>query len=283
MNIRKAERKRSYIRIALQGPAGSGKTYSALLLAKGLTGSLSNVCIIDSEAGSADLYAHLGDYNVINLQAPYTPEKYIEAIITASKAQMECIIIDSLSHAWEHLLGVHGQMTGNSFTNWSKITPRHRSLIQCILSSSTHIISTLRTKQDYVLSDKGDGKLRPEKVGLKSIQRDGVDYEFTILYELDINHNAVASKDRTGLFRIDAPMRITESTGRQIKEWCDDGVSIDHVHQLIAQADSVQELTEIYKQYTAYYPQVKEAFTNRKHELLLTQTLTTKAIQNGQA
>jgi Rad3-related DNA helicase len=98
MQIRKAERKLAKIRLALQGPAGSGKTYSAILLASGLIGGLSKVCIIDTENQSADLYAHLGDYLVLPLPKPHTPERYIEAIELAEKEGMQCIIIDSISH-----------------------------------------------------------------------------------------------------------------------------------------------------------------------------------------
>lgn len=104
--------------MALQGSSGSGKTYSNLLLAQGLTnGDFSKVAIIDTENGSADLYAHLGSYNVLSLTPSFTPEKYIEAIEVCEKATMEVIIIDSISHAWDELLDFHSRLTGNSFTN----------------------------------------------------------------------------------------------------------------------------------------------------------------------
>ena len=90
-------------------------------------------------------------------------------------------------------------MQGNSFANWSKITPRQNAFVQKILSSPTHIIATMRVKQNYVLNEK-NGKYIPEKVGLKAVQRDNVDYEFTCVWDLNIKHQAVASKDRTNLF-----------------------------------------------------------------------------------
>jgi nucleoside-triphosphatase THEP1 len=267
MQIRKAQRKKARIKMAIQGPSGSGKTYSSLLLAQGLSGDLSKVCVIDTENNSADLYAHLGEYNVINLQAPYTPEKYIQAVELAEEAQMEIIIIDSLSHGWEYLLEYHSNLTGNSFSNWGKVTPRQRSLVTKILSSDAHVIATMRVKQDYVLTENQKGKLEPQKVGLKAIQRDGVDYEFTLVFELDNSNFASVSKDRTGQFWNQPDFKISVETGKQIREWCEEGVSVDQVKKLIAKTKTLQELTDLYKQYPAYLPLLKDEFSERKEQL----------------
>ena len=153
MEIRKAARKQAKIKLALQGPSGAGKTYSALLLAAGIT-EYSKIAVIDTENHSADLYAHLGEFNVLQLSKPFTPERYISAIETCEKAGMEVIIIDSITHEWECILDLHGNMPGNSFTNWAKMTPRHNAFVQKILESDCHIISTIRTKTDYTLTDK---------------------------------------------------------------------------------------------------------------------------------
>lgn len=226
MQLRQSERRQAKIKMALQGSAGSGKTYSSLLLAKGLTGGdLSKVGIIDTENGSADLYAHLGNYNVLSLAPPFTPENYIKAIEVCESAGMEVIILDSLSHSWDELLDFHSKLAGNSFTNWGKITPRLNSLINKILQCKSHVIATMRTKQDYVLNEK-DGKKVPEKVGLKSVMRDGVDYEFTLVFDVDIKHFAVSSKDRTGLFMGKPDFVISENTGKEILEWCNAGTNV---------------------------------------------------------
>jgi len=281
MNIRKAERKQAKIKLAIQGPAGSGKTFSAIQLSKGLVGELSKVCIIDTENGSADLYAHLGDYLIIPLSKPFTPERYIQAIELAENSGIECIIIDSISHCWEYLLDFHAGLSGNSFTNWSKITPRLNNLISKILSSTTHIIATLRVKQDYVLQDKGNGKLVPEKIGLRSIQRDGLDYEFTIVFEVDIHHFATCSKDRTELFSNTPPFIISQETGNKIADWCASGISIDTVKLYIDNATDLQQLTEVYKSYPSYYPLLETEFLTKK--ALLTNSILnqTKQSQNG--
>ena len=164
MELRKSSKKQAKIKLALAGCAGSGKTYSSLLLAYGMTNDWSKIAIIDTENGSADLYSHLGNYNVLAMKSPYMPENYIKAIEICENAGMEVIIIDSISHCWEYLLDIHSQMQGNSFTNWGKITPRQNAFVQKILTSNCHIISTMRTKQDYVLNENFGESVPPVSV-----------------------------------------------------------------------------------------------------------------------
>jgi hypothetical protein len=220
--IHKAARNRCKIKMAIQGASGSGKTYSALLLAYGLTNSWSKIVVIDTENGSANLYSDLGDYSVLNLSAPYTPEVYSEAIDLAAKSGFECIVIDSLSHEWQGqggILDIHSNIPGNSFTAWAKVTPRHNAFVQKILQTDIHIISTMRSKTEYVLSEK-NGKQVPEKLGLKSVQREDTEYEFTVVFELNQKHQASVSKDRTGLFKNKPELHLTSEVGKTIAEWC---------------------------------------------------------------
>ena len=144
MQLRVSSKKQAKIKLALQGCAGSGKTYSALLLAYGLCNDWNKIAIIDSENGSADLYAHLGTYNVLSLQDNFTPETYMEAIGICETAGMDVIIIDSISQCWDNLLEYHAGLQGNSFTNWQKVTPRINAFMQKILQSEKHIICTMR-------------------------------------------------------------------------------------------------------------------------------------------
>jgi hypothetical protein len=246
MKLTQSTRSNAKMKMALQAPSGAGKSMSALLLAKGLTNdNLSKVAIIDTENKSSNLYAHLGNYNVLSMSPPFSPEKYIEAIDICLKGGMEVIIIDSISHCWDYLLEYHSSMSGNSFTNWGKITPMHNKFINKILQSDAHFIATMRTKQDYVLQQK-NGKFVPEKVGLKAVQRDGVDYEMTIVFDIDIKHFAKASKDRTGLFADKPEFIITEGVGRKIKDWCNSGESLQDVKDEIKACTTLEQLRVIY-------------------------------------
>jgi hypothetical protein len=251
MELRKTNRSQAKIRLALQGPSGSGKTYSSLLIANGLCNDWTKIAVIDTENKSADLYAHLGEYNVITLSAPFSPERYAEAIEKCENAEMEVIIIDSLSHEWEGdggILDTHSQMIGNSFTNWSKVTPRHNALVKRMLSSNAHIIATVRSKQEYVLAEK-NGKQVPEKVGMKGIQRDGLEYDFTIVFELDITNSASCTKDRTQQFSKNIPYKLNEKIGERITMWCTQIKPKDdkYIRDLINICKSVDALKNLYQ------------------------------------
>jgi hypothetical protein len=235
--FKKAERKQAKLRLALAGPSGSGKTYSALLLAMGLGG---RIAVIDTEHGSASLYADLVDFDAMELHAPYSPERYIEAIVAAEQAGYDTLIIDSYSHEWTGSGGcleqnetvAHQKFRGNTWAAWNETTPRHRKLTDKILTSSMHIICTMRSKTETV---QGEGK-KILKLGMKSEQRDGTDYEFTVVLDLTHDgHTATASKDRTKLF--DQPELISEETGKRLLNWLNSGISPeDRAKELLVDA-----------------------------------------------
>jgi hypothetical protein len=227
VNLRKAERKQAKLRVGITAPSGGGKTYSALLLAHGLVGDWSKIAIIDTENGSGELYSSLGGYNVLPLDAPYTPERYIEAIRTCERAGMGCIIIDSATHEWDGQGGCLEIVSslGGKYQDWAKVTPRHQKFLDAILQSPCHIVTTTRRKQDYEMTKESNGRVIVEKVGLKEVQRDGFEYELTLNLELDRRHNATASKDRTGLFADKPEFIITAATGATLKAWCESGAA----------------------------------------------------------
>lgn len=281
MEIRVAQRQKAKIRLGLQGPSGSGKTYSALLLAHGLTGDWAKVVVIDTENHSADLYADLGEYHVLSLSKPFSPEAYIKAIEACeAMKEVEVIIIDSISQEWQGAGGIletHGNMVGNSFTNWNKVTPRHNAFVQKILQSRYHVIATIRSKQDYVLSEK-NGKMVPEKVGLKGITREGMDYELTIVIDLDIKHNATATKNRTGLFMDKPSIVIKQSAGEKILEWCNLGTkpgrtSIESITAEIKAATDVQQLRDIFNRFPQYQEEIKPLCVAAKQALELPEVI----------
>ena len=270
MQLQKASRKKAKIKMGLQGPSGSGKTYSSLLIANGLCNDWSKIAVIDSENHSSELYSHLGSYNVLQLSAPYTPEKYIEAIQVCEKADMEVIIIDSITHEWEYIIEFHASLGGNSFTNWHKIGLRHKEFINAMLKSKANIIATTRTKQDYVLNEK-NGRLVPDKVGLKSIQRDGLEYEFTLVFDINMKNMASASKDRTNLFFNKPETQLSAETGRMIQQWCNEGadVSSREVSQRVNECKSIGELLALYKAYPQFKETLKPEFEQRKRQILI--------------
>jgi len=229
LQLRKAERKQTKLRIGMSGPSGSGKTFSALKLARGLTDSWNKIALIDTENKRGDMYSHLGEYNIITLESPFTPERFIEAIKVCEAAGSEVIIIDSSSHEWNGPGGcleinenlAQTKFRGNSWAAWSVTTPRHQRFIEAIIASPCHVITTMRSKTETIQTD--DKKIK--KVGLKEIQREGFEYEMTISFNIDRDtHYAVIDKDNTELFRNNEPILIDETHGKKIREWNESGV-----------------------------------------------------------
>ena len=190
-----------------------------MLIAKGLEGK---IAVIDTENGSADLYAHLGDYDTCQLKPPFDPRRYVQLIHEAENEGYNVIIIDSLSHEWNGeggCLDIQNKLAtskyrGNTFAAWKDVTPLHDSLIQAILASPCHIIATLRSKTDFIINDNR----QVQKVGLAPVQREGLDYEFTSVLDISQNHLATVSKDRTGLFP-DTPFSISPKIGERLLDW----------------------------------------------------------------
>lgn len=274
MQLQQASRKNAKIKMALQGPSGSGKTYSALLLAYGLCGNWNKIAVIDTENHSSELYAHLGKFQVLHIEPPFSPERYIEALRICEDADIEVVIIDSISHEWEGIGGIlssHSNMTGNSYTNWAKLTPRHNAFVQHMLQSSLHIIGTIRSKQEYILTER-NGKQVPEKVGMKGVTREGMDYEFTLVFSIDMRNNAVATKDRTSLFTGKPEFKITSEVGKRVLTWCNEGISESEGGQgeLIERINGCKSLPDLLELFYANPNQkqkLKSAFTKRKNDL----------------
>ena len=223
ISIRKAKRSATKLRILLTSPSGGGKTFGALLLAKGLGG---RTVVIDTEEGSSDLYDELHEFDVIDLKPPFTPERYVEAISAAEAAGYEVIVIDSVTHCWSGKGGclelvddiAKAQFRGNTWSAFSVITPRWRAFVDAILRSSAHIVCTGRSKTETAQVED-HGKKKVAKLGMKLEARDGLEYEFTTVLDLvHDGHYATVSKDRTGIFSGD-PKPITVDTGKRLAEW----------------------------------------------------------------
>lgn len=278
MKLQKAERHQVKLRIGLSGPSGFGKTYSALLLAYGITNDWSKIALIDTENKSASLYSHLGDFNVLSLEEPFSPERYIKAIKVCEESDIEIIIIDSISQEWSGkggCLEIHEQL-GGTFPMWSKITPRHNSFIDAIVQSKCHVILTTRSKVDYSLDKDSNGKTKVMKLGTKSIQREGLEYELTVNFEfLNDKHLVQASKDRSELFSGKPEFIINSTTGKKLIDWCNQGVSIDRIKEEINACETPDALKLVYGKYpnlsTELYPVVmarKEVLDNLSAQLI---------------
>lgn len=270
MKLHKAQRHQVKLRLGLSGASGFGKTYSALLLAYGITNDWTKIAVIDTENNSASLYSHLGNFNVLNLTEPYNPERYIEAIKICENAGIDVIIIDSITHEWNGKNGclqLHEQL-GGRFQDWSKITPRHNAFIDAILQSKCHVITTTRRKIDYSLDANTNGRTRVVKHGTKEITREGFEYELTVNFELiNDKHLAKASKDRTGLFMDKPEFVIGKGTGKRLVEWCNSGVSVEQIKTEIAQSNSVEELRNLYKKYMSFQKEIHPIIMERKEEI----------------
>lgn len=218
--FKKATRKQAKIKLAVTGASGSGKTFSALRLAKGLADGR-KVAVIDTENGSASLYSDRFDFDTLDLSPPFTHDKFIGAINAAEGAGYEVLVIDSASHIWEGILEYKSKLDGrggNSYTNWADAGNKFKGILDAVLQSKLHVICCLRSKMDHVIDKDSSGRTTIKKVGMAPIMRDGIEYEFTTVLDVDMSHQASASKDRTGMFT-DRIFQVTEDTGKMIAKW----------------------------------------------------------------
>lgn len=233
--FRKAEKARSKLRLALIGPSGSGKSYTALALGCRLAESIGKPCaVIDTERGSASLYADLFSFDVLELEE-FDPRTYVEAIHAAEVAGYGVIVVDSLSHAWTGKGGAlelvdraaKRQQSSNSFGAWREVTPLHNQLVDTVLGSPAHIIATIRTKTDYVQErDERTGKTVVRKVGLAPVQRDGLEYEFTLVGDMDVDNNLIISKTRIPALSGQIIPRPNAQLADSLLRWLDSGIDL---------------------------------------------------------
>ena len=291
MQLQQTQRHNVKLRLGISGASGFGKTYSALQLAYGMTQDWSKIAVIDTENSSASLYSDLGNFNVLNLNPPYSPERYIEAISLCEISNMEVIIIDSITHEWQGeggCLQIHEQL-GGRFQDWARVKPRHQKFIDKILRSKSHIITTTRRKTDYSLDMSSNGKSKVVKHGTKEITSEGFEYELSVNFELiNENHLCKVSKDRTNLFQGKPEFVINSVIGKKLKAWCNQGASLEDVKQEIKSTTTLEGLRHLYQKYGALKQQIKPLIIARKSEIENTaqiidkkQIIQTKYIKNN--
>ena len=228
MSFKKATKANAWMRLGLVGPAGSGKTMTALRIGHGIGG---RIAVIDTERGSASLYA--GErglaFDVLELES-YEAEKFIQAIAQAEQAGYDVLIIDSLSHAWAGKGGIlefvdkaAKRSGGGSFSGWRDATPLHNQLVDAILGAKLHIICTLRSKVEHVI-ETVNGRTQVRKVGLQPVQRDGLEYEFTVVGDVTQDHELIITKTRAAWLKDQIIREAGEDLGKQLAAWLSDGI-----------------------------------------------------------
>lgn len=224
--FQKATKRQARLRLALIGTSGSGKTYTALNIAQ----HFGKVAVIDTERGSASKYADQFEFDTLELES-FSPLTYAEAIKAAEAAGYDVLVIDSLSHAWMGKEGALEQVdksakrsqSGNTFAAWRDVTPMHNALVDAMLQSKCHIIGTMRAKSEYVLETNERGKSVPKKVGMAPIQRDGLEYEFDVIADMDSDNNMLVSKTRCPALTGQVIAKPGAEVAEILKAWLTDG------------------------------------------------------------
>lgn len=231
--VKKAVREKIYVKIALMAPSGGGKTYSALRLATGMaeeiekqTGKKAKILMANTEEARGYYYADEFSYDIVDIEPPHEPEKYVELIKFAEQEGYDILIIDSTTHEWEGkggCLEIH-QKAGGRYQDWAKVTPRHERFINAIADSKIHIIATMRGKDQYVMTQvegkNGNPTINVQKIGVGAKQREGFEYEFTCTFLLDQKTNtAEPFKDNTHIFENEPAVKLTEEHGKRIIKW----------------------------------------------------------------
>ncbi|MED0676961.1 ATP-binding protein [Aneurinibacillus thermoaerophilus] len=271
----KATKAKSRARIALCGPSGAGKTYTSLRLASGLG---EKVAVIDTERGSASKYADEFEFDVMELDT-FHPQKYIDGIKEAEAAGYDVLVIDSLSHAWmgkDGVLELHDratakQRTANSFAAWRDVTPIHNQLVDAILQSRLHVIVTMRSKTEYIQTEE-NGRKVVKKVGMAPVQRDGMEYEFDIVGDLDTDNNLIITKSRCRNLSGAVINKPGEETAQIIKDWLTDGVDIEEQRRKEREA-TLQRVLEAWETLSgdvdSFYTWAEKQYRKTKDNLTL--------------
>lgn len=243
MELQSAKREKIKVPIMLMGASGSGKTLSALLIAKGIIEEMhpdmsneeqwKKIALIDSEHKRSLLYAQsehddvrIEGFQHLNLKAPFTAERYMQAFQICKNAGCEVIIVDSLSHAWSGEGGILDKVNnlGGRYQDWKEVKPDENLMLKMLIDSELHVIATARSKQATEVTTSETGKLKVEKLGLKPDQKDTLEYEFAITFQIYQDHMAEATKDNSSMF--DGRVLLNREVGKKIYNWAEQGIDV---------------------------------------------------------
>ena len=245
--FKKAVRENVWLKIGITGTSGSGKTFSSLLVTKGLAEKCnSEIAFISSEKSRSLYYADRFSYDILELDN-YSPEDYIKGIEEAIRNGYKIIIIDSLSHCWQWLNDTHSRMSGNSFQNWGKLKPRWQALMKMILGCPAHVFVLSRAKTEWAMEDR-NGKSTPTKVGLGTEGDKQQDYEYTVSFMLQQGTHIASvdngGKDNTGLY--DGKYEVLKiEDGYRLFDWANSGAKPAKTYEEEVKAALSQENPEI--------------------------------------
>jgi DNA polymerase III delta prime subunit len=275
MAFKPATREASNARIALSGPSGSGKTYTALALATALS---ERVAVIDTERGSASKYVGLNGWQFDTVQPDsFSPLSLVDLLGEAAGGEYGCVVVDSLSHYW---MGVDGMLeqadrrarNGNTFSGWKEVRPEERRMIDALVAFPGHVVVTMRSKTEYVIEENERGKKAPRKVGLKPEQRDGIEYEFDVVGDLDHDNTLTVVKSRIHtLAKAVIPMP-GEELAHQISEWLSEGDKVPTVAEYRKRAfalTSVDELKDLFEEASGHRLAAAPTITEDGHPTVL--------------
>lgn len=259
-SFKKASKKKQKLRLAIFGASGSGKTKSALRIAKGIADKLNKrIAVIDSEYESASLYADEFDFDTVSLENDKSINAYTRYLKEVSNDdEYGVVVIDSMSHAWKELLEeieklAKAKYNGNTFRAWGEGTPKQQELIHAILSNKCHVIATMRSKTEWVMETASNGKPKPTRVGLTPEQGKGIEYEFTMLMEITPEHYANVIKDRSGKFQDKMFEKPSEEFGAELLGWLQEGYDPEKIRQeafnTVKACKDVNCLGETFKKY----------------------------------
>lgn len=224
LTLKKATKEHAKLHLALIGLSGSGKTYSALNLAKYLVPD-GTVLLLDSEHRTAKLYGDIFDFNHEEV-TNYDPRNYIKLIKEAEALGVDVLIIDSMSHAWNAIVDIANQEKSKGpFGGWDKASPIYRQFIDAILGCNMHVIATMRQKSDYVIEPNASGKQTPKKVGMKAENKESIEYEFDVVGEFDRDdHSLKITKSRFS--EIDQKIFYLpgQELANELRRWLNTGV-----------------------------------------------------------
>lgn len=253
MEVKKAKREKLKVPIMLTGASGSGKTVSALLIAKGIVEKMfpkatdeeqwEKIGVIDTEHKRSLLYAgstigniYIGGFQHIDFEPPFNVRNYIDAFNLMKDANVEVVIVDSISHAWSGEGGILEEVESRSkgkpnmkMQAWAQVSPLEKQFLKLVTGNSVYVIATARSKQAYDISKNEQGKTVVEKMGLKPDQKESLEYEFAIALRMDQDHIAEATKDNSNMFNL--PFPVTTEVGHKIFEWSDAGIDLELVRK----------------------------------------------------